>query len=117
MEISQLIRFIQTMREDLGSEISSQALEVLLRVAQSEGITQKEICQPMGLSTGTMSRHMAKLGYYEKAGKLMGMGLIVQHQDPLEWRSKRCYLTNRGRDTIAHALKETVNGQTKKETC
>ena len=102
MTAKDLLRFTTFVREEVQSDINIQQLDILLRVAANEGITQPDLREQTGLMAGSVSRHLSKLSYYKhpRDGSKAGLGLIRQSQSFENRREFAVFLTTKGKQLI-----------------
>ena len=92
-----LDRALHFARKKISTDITAQRLQVLLAVYFHEGLSQRELLQFLDMTSITaLSRNIADLSRLTSK-KLKGPGLLELRPDPLNLRSKRVFLTKKGR--------------------
>lgn len=93
--------FLQ-MRHDMPLRYAT----AFLSVAEEEGLPVSEYAKRSNVSPSVMSRHILDIGDRDRYMD-EGMGLVTKRQDPMELRTHRVFLTDKGRAlarTIFRAL-------------
>lgn len=101
--LSYLMRSLESSR-DYYPEIAVSTLQVLLAIAQFEGISAKDIQSRCQLLRSSASRHLALLNKATSQGK-PGLDLIYCVPDPKDGRSHAYYLTSKGKEAVKKILK------------
>lgn len=91
-------RLVRTMAEGMLDRVGAQALAVLFRLTEQDGLSQAELSRRQRVEAPTMCRMIDRL---ERAS------LVVRERDPLDRRSVRVMLTAKGRD-LTHKQLATV---------
>jgi len=106
MNLKKLVGLTGHIRTNIQHDINIQQLDILFRVALNPGITQPELMEQTGLMTGSISRHLAKLGRYRNhsTGKMVGLGYVIQSPDPENRKRLASYLTLEGKQAIEEVL-------------
>jgi len=106
MNLAKLVQLTGHIRSNVQPDINIQQIDILFRIGHQEGITQPELMEQTGLMTGSVSRHLAKLGRFRnhKTGEMVGLGLVIQSPDPENRKRLAAYLTPKGRETIKEIL-------------
>lgn len=84
----------------MDTDMTLQRLDILLKVYKNEGITQQEMAKETGLLSGSVSRHLMKLGLYYHNKTEKGLGLVTQSPSPFNRRQMAAYLTTKGKQTM-----------------
>lgn len=84
----------------LNPEMPMQTAAMLLIIAQSPGITTRELMKRLNVAQATASRNAAVLGQVNRHG-IPGLDLIVSTPDPQERRRNVYHLTPKGQKTVA----------------
>lgn len=92
-------RLVRTMAEGMLDNIGAQALAVLFRLTEQDGLSQAELSRRQRVEAPTMCRMIDRL---ERES------LVARERDPLDRRSVRVMLTEKGRSFTEERLK-TVN--------
>jgi len=102
MSLKNLGTVIEWIRNNLDPEINIQKIDLLIKVSQNEGIGQQDLGKLSNLASGSVSRHLMKLGtYYDrKAEREMGLGLIIQTPNPMNRRQMSVYMSTKGKQTM-----------------
>ena len=102
-----LDRALRFARARLSPDITAQRLLILIAVYFHEGLSQRELLEPLELTSITaLSRNLADLSAFTTK-KLPGPGLLEQRIDPLNLRVKRVYLTPKGKRFMKSWLEVT----------
>lgn len=91
-------RLVRTMAEGMLDDVGAQALAVLFRLTEQDGLSQAELSRRQRVEAPTMCRMIDRL---EREA------LLVRERDPLDRRSVRVMLTEKGRRLTEERL-ETV---------
>lgn len=92
-------RLVRTLAEGMLDHIGAQALAVLFRLSEEDGVSQAELSRRQRVEAPTMCRMIDRLEREH---------LVVRERDPLDRRSVRVILTDKGRHVTEERLK-TVN--------
>ncbi len=90
---------MRTMAEGMLDNVGAQALAVLFRLTEQDGLSQAELSRRQRVEAPTMCRMIDRL---ERES------LVSRERDPLDRRSVRVMLTDKGRSFTEERLK-TVN--------
>jgi DNA-binding MarR family transcriptional regulator len=90
-------RIVRTMADEMLAEhgVGGQALGVILRLAEEDGLTQVELARRQRVEAPTMCRMV---------DRLEGTGLVARERHPDDRRALRIVLTARGRDLARQGL-------------
>lgn len=105
--IRRLTEVVKYLRDEVNPDLALSMLLGFLLVCQKEGITQTELGERLGLTSGAISRMCKILGKFqvkeeredgtvEKVTK--GLGLILLSPDIYERRRMAAWLTSRGKE-------------------
>ena len=94
-ELSQVIKFLQRFRSEVGSEMTVQQLLTLMYVATEPGIEQGVLGERAGISSSAISKNVANLSHW-KATKTPGPGILTQQIDPMRLTIRLVHLTPKG---------------------
>lgn len=92
-------RLIRTIAESMLDNVGAQALAVLYRLSEQDGVSQAELSRRQRVEAPTMCRMIDRL---EREA------LVTRERDPLDRRSVRVMLTDKGRSVTEDRL-STVN--------
>lgn len=87
----------------LRATMPMQYVTAFLLVALKEGQTVTELANGAGISSSLMTRHLADLGHNNRYHK-HGYDLIVGENDPMDRRTKRQRLTDKGQRVVGQIL-------------
>lgn len=93
--VNKLMRALDTIRA-LDPDIPSQTIVTFLVAMDHEGETISEIRDRLGMSTSSASRNIAALTDWHRLRK-PGLNLLVTETDPMNRRTRRVFLTVKGR--------------------
>lgn len=97
VSLQQLETMLRFARAQLSPDVTVQRLLILLCVAQYEGLSQTELLRKLDATSITaLSRNLADLSAVTSR-KQPGPGLLEQRIDPMSLRTKRVFLTTKGR--------------------
>lgn len=88
-------RLVRTMAEGMLDNLGAQALAVLFRLSERDGLSQAELSRRQRVEAPTMCRMIDRL---EREA------LVVRERDPLDRRSVRVILTPKGRTATQERL-------------
>lgn len=101
--LGRLSQGLDLMRTETKRDISLQALQAFLIVAEKEGQSLVEICRSMGARPSTVSRQLLDLGTFDRLGR-PGYGLVERGKSPLDPCAASYTLTPKG-----HLLVDRLN--------
>lgn len=85
----------QAVKNSKGPFMTDQALNVLMEIALTPGLTQQELSKRTGLNLSSISRNVMSLGEWHRNG-VEGLKLVEAVDDPNERRRKIQFLTKEG---------------------
>ena len=99
-----LVKFLEEAKK-VYLEIPVQQLELVLRVAEEEGVTMPELQKLTGMSQGSVSRNVRELSSYlreeDDKKSLVGYGLLEKRPDLHNPRRFAVYLTDKGKQVVS----------------
>jgi DNA-binding MarR family transcriptional regulator len=105
LKLSRLQRVTDLLRL-FDNELPAQVISVFFYVGAHDGCRTTDMPKALGLAQSSISRCTDWLSDYHRLGK-PGMGLIKKIVDPEDKRSRRVYLTFKGR-CLTEEIKEIV---------
>lgn len=96
MELSVLLTAIEMLKNEgiEGCEMNPASMIVFLAIAETPGLSQKELSNKLSVPLTSMSRICQ--GLTEGKGNRPGLKLIRSEDDAHDWRIKRYQLTKKG---------------------
>lgn len=88
-------RLVRTMAEGMLDKVGAQAMAVLYRLSEQDGVSQAELSRRQRVEAPTMCRMIDRLEREE---------LVARERDPLDRRSVRVMLTAKGRSVTEERL-------------
>jgi DNA-binding MarR family transcriptional regulator len=95
--------FVRLLRLQSG-EMPLQQVDVLLSIASKPGISMTEMATAAGLAQSSVSRNVAALSNYHRAGT-PGLGFVEAVIDPKEPRRRLLFLTPHGKVFVTRLLR------------
>lgn len=104
-ELQTFIGILRTQSTDT-TELDLAKFDLLVAVAQQPGLTAQEYGRMLGSPESTVNRHLRELreGLTGKQRPKRGLGLIVGHSDPNDWRKISVHLSRKGQLLIDQIL-------------
>ena len=97
MDLNSLSLALRLSREAISQQVRASQLEMLLIIADTPGLTQREIADRSDMTTSTISR---AVDVFSDSGRRDGRGgaagLVEIRLDPADERLKLVYLTEKG---------------------
>jgi len=94
-------RALHFARTHIAADITAQRLSILINVFLNEGACQHELLKSLeGTSTTALSRNLADLSALSTR-KTPGPGLLELRTDPMNLRTKRVFLTPKGKRFVS----------------
>jgi len=87
----------------MGGDYPPQWIDIILLVAQRQGITQTEISEILNMPQGSVSRNCKKLAsaYSEREQGMVGLDLLENRTDyVIDSRRHAVYLTKKGKEMV-----------------
>lgn len=112
--IRRLTEVVEYLRNEVHHDLALSMLLGFLLVCQKEGITQTELGERLGLTSGAISRMCKLLGKYQVKEEqpdgavervIKGLDLILLSPDIYERRRMAAWLTRRGKEVKAELEK------------
>jgi len=100
-KLADIIRYV---RKELNPEMPIQQMAILLEIQKKEGITMYDLGRELGITPGSMSRNISALSIYMKKGEKRGLDLVTTRPDLNERRRLACFLTDKGKNTMAELM-------------
>lgn len=88
----------------ISGNMTLRAAQVFLVVSEHEGLTVTEYARKIGVTVGTVSRHLIDLSERDRHFE-NGPGLVEAQESPSSRRERLYFLTHRGRALLAAATK------------
>ena len=85
------------------SDFPPNGLTIFLSIANKQGMSSTELVQLLDIPKATVSRNLRMLGDLISPQK-EGLKLIYLEHDPMDYRVRRGYLTDLGREFLADIL-------------
>jgi DNA-binding MarR family transcriptional regulator len=104
-EVDRLLRVLSAFRT-LDPDIPSQTISTFLVALDHEGETIGEIRDRLGMTTASASRNIAYLTDWHRL-KRPGLNLLVADVDPMNRRTRRVFLTVKGRQ-LAKVIRDIM---------
>lgn len=101
--VMRMLRVVEEFKQ-LDNDIQTDTIQVFLLIAANAGISSREILDATGISQSSVSRHLAVLSEWNWKGG-PGLGLCETLEDPTNRRSKRSWLTQKGRQFAAKIVR------------
>jgi len=95
------------------SRMEAQTIEILMLIAESPNISQKDLQKHVGINLGSVGRNLDLLG--DGNARSEGLGYVVRYDDPADRRTKRVKLTKAGEKWLqeyTEALRRAVGQAT-----
>ncbi len=106
-QMAALDRALRFVRSSISPDITAQRLLILIAVYFHEGLSQRELLRHLeSTSITALSRNIADLSSLTTK-KTKGPGLLEQRVDPMNLRTKKVYLTAKGRRFMERWLAAT----------
>lgn len=81
------------------SDFPPNGLAIFVCIAQDEGVSASDLVHKLGIPKATVSRNLRMLGEQLSPTK-KGINLIRLEHDPKDYRVRRGYLTDKGREFL-----------------
>ena len=102
-ELQRGLRLTQALRKH-HADFPPNGLAIFMSIAVDEGLSASDLVERLDMPKATVSRNLRMLGSRLSAQK-EGLKLLRSDNDPIDFRIRRSYLTDKGKEFLEDIVK------------